>query len=123
MSKQQQQVTTAQAQRAELTDEAEIRRAVERWADMRNQKELADMRVVELEKMLAVAESRAERAEHDVELLKSQRDDTLSRLVEVTTIVQTIGASIDSARVGVLKTVRKLRENGSARDITPMPAL
>jgi chromosome segregation ATPase len=92
-------------------DETEISRAVSAFQDLRHQVELGDARVRDLEKNLAVSEARAERLEQQCEQLQRQRDDTIQRLVELTTIVQTIGAQIDQARAGVKRTVKTLQQD------------
>jgi septal ring factor EnvC (AmiA/AmiB activator) len=111
-------------------DETEISRAVQAFTDLRREVELANLRTADLDKNLALAEQKAERLELQCERLQEQRDEAISRLVELTTIIQTIGASIDQARNGVARTVKSLNrveqdEPPAARnggpDYPPMP--
>ena len=94
--------------------EADISRAVSAFSELRSKNELLETRNVDLDKSLALAEAKCERLEHDLELSKQQRDDALARLVEMTTILQTLDNVIAQTRAKVMKTAGQLKEISGA---------
>src|SRR5262252_841441 len=65
-----------------------------RHSNLKDKAELLERRVADLEKMLAVAESRAERAEGENEALQARFDSANAKAVEYRTTISNIAASI-----------------------------
>jgi chromosome segregation ATPase len=85
---------------------------------LQNQVELLSRQNADVEKTLAVSDSKREKAEADRDLYKAQRDDALQKLVALTTLWGTVRTTVSQGEALVAQTVSVLKQprNGASRD-------
>lgn len=83
----------------------------EERGDLRRERELLQTQNRDLERSLALAESRAERAEQERDQARDQRTDALEKLVAMTTLWTTIENAVAQGKAMVARTAGSLRQS------------